>query len=139
MNLQLQRTERGIRYTMGCLSIDGVPFCDTLEPTDRLLDVFTMRPEQKIPGRTAIPAGSYPVVLTYSAKFRQTLPLLLRVPYFEGIRIHAGNTAKDTAGCILVGRRTSPGQLSSSRFTLQQLLARLSRCSDTEGITLTIR
>ena len=65
---------------MGCLAIDGVPFCDTLEPTDRLLDVFTMRPEQKIPGRTAIPTGSYPVVLTSSAKFRQTLPLLLRVP-----------------------------------------------------------
>ena len=124
---------------MGCLSIDGVLICDTLEPTDRQLDALTMRPEQKIYGRTAIPTGTYPVVLTYSAKFRQTLPLLLRVPYFEGVRIHAGNSAKDTAGCILVGRRTSPGQLSSSRFTLQQLLARLSSCSKAEGITLTIR
>ena len=124
---------------MGCLAIDGVPFCDTLEPTDRLLDVFTMRPEQKIPGRTAIPTGSYPVVLTYSAKFRQTLPLLLRVPYFEGIRIHAGNSAKDTAGCILVGRRISPGQLSSSRFMLQQLLTQLAHLNPGESITLTVR
>ena len=124
---------------MGCLSIDGVPFCDTLEPTDRQLDVLTMRPEQKIYGRTAIPTGIYPVVLTYSAKFRQTLPLLLRVPYFEGVRIHAGNSAKDTAGCILVGRRISPGQLSSSRFMLQQLLTQLAHLNPGEGITLTVR
>ena len=51
MNLHLQRTERSDRYTMGRLAIDGEPFCDTLEPTDRHLDAITMRPEQKLYGQ----------------------------------------------------------------------------------------
>ena len=54
MNLHLQRIERGDRYTMGRLAIDGEPFCDTLEPTDRHLEAATMRPEQKVFGQTAI-------------------------------------------------------------------------------------
>ena len=93
MKLHLQRTERGDRYTMGRLAIDGEPFCDTLEPTDRHLEAATMRPEQKVFGQTAIPTGTYPVVLTYSPRFKRTLPLLKNVPHFEGIRIHTGNTS----------------------------------------------
>ena len=139
MKLHLQRTERGDRYTMGRLAIDGKPFCDTLEPTDRHLCAATMRPEQKIYGQTAIPTGTYPVVLTYSPRFRCTLPLLKDVPHFEGIRIHAGNSATDTAGCILVGRRTAPGHLVDSRQTLRQLLTTLSHRPRDQGMTLSIR
>lgn len=69
-------------------------FCNTLEDP--------VRP-QKIKGDTAIPEGSYPIAITYSPKFKRYMPEVLNVPNFEGIRIHSGNTKKDTSGCILVG------------------------------------
>ena len=138
MNLHLQRTERGDRYTMGRLTIDGEPFCDTLEPTDRHLDAITMRPEQKLYGQTAIPTGTYPVVLTYSPRFKRTLPLLKNVPHFEGIRIHPGNSATDTAGCILVGRRLHSGRLTDSRQTMRQLMTTLTHRPQEQEISITI-
>ena len=138
MNLHLQRTERGDRYTMGRLTIDGEPFCDTLEPTDRHLDAITMRPEQKLYGQTAIPTGSYPVVLTYSPRFKRTLPLLKNVPHFEGIRIHPGNSATDTSGCILVGRRLHSGRLTDSRQTMRQLMTTLTHRPQEQEISITI-
>ena len=138
MNLHLQRTERGDRYTMGRLAIDGEPFCDTLEPTDRHLDAITMRPEQKLYGQTAIPTGSYPVVLTYSPRFKRTLPLLKNVPHFEGIRIHPGNTSADTSGCILVGRQSTPGRLTDSRQTMRQLMKTLTHRPQEQEISITI-
>ena len=138
MKLHLQRTERGDRYTMGRLTIDGEPFCDTLEPTDRHLDAITMRPEQKLYGQTAIPTGSYPVVLTYSPRFKRTLPLLKNVPHFEGIRIHPGNSATDTAGCILVGRRLHSGRLTDSRQTMRQLMTTLTHRPQEQEISITI-
>ena len=138
MKLHLQRTERGDRYTMGRLAIDGVAFCDTLEPTDRHLDAATMRPEQKVFGQTAIPTGTYPVVLTYSPRFKRTLPLLKNVPYFEGIRIHPGNSTTDTAGCILVGRRLHSGRLTDSRQTMRQLMKTLTNRPRNQAMQLTI-
>ena len=138
MNLHLQRTERGDRYTMGRLAIDGEPFCDTLEPTDRHLEAATMRPEKKVFGQTAIPTGSYPVVLTYSPRFKCTLPLLKNVPHFEGIRIHPGNSATDTSGCILVGRQSTPGRLTDSRQTMRQLMTTLTHRPQEQEISITI-
>ena len=113
-------------------------FCDTLEPTDRHLDAATMRPEQKVFGQTAIPTGTYPVVLTYSPRFRCTLPLLKDVPHFEGIRIHPGNTSADTAGCILVGRRLHSGRLTDSRHNLRQLMKALTNRPQEQEICITI-
>lgn len=103
MLLELIREERGATWTAGRLLIDGKPFCDTLEDTVRTLRSAA----DKVPGQTAIPDGEYRVRLTVSAKFRRLLPLLERVPYFSGVRIHAGNAETDTEGCILVGRRDS--------------------------------
>ena len=80
--------------------LEGAYFCDTLEPTWR----DYKNGAYKVKGRSAIPEGRYAVVISYSPKFKQWLPILLGVPKFEGIRIHAGNTAKDTEGCILVGQ-----------------------------------
>ena len=138
MKLHLQRTERGDCYTMGRLAIDGVAFCDTLEPTDRHLEAATMRPEQKVFGQTAIPTGTYPVVLTYSPRFKCTLPLIQDVPHFEGIRIHTGNSATDTSGCILVGRRHHSGRLTDSRKTLRQLMTTLTHRPQEQEISITI-
>lgn len=129
MLLTLQRTMRTDRYTMGTLCIDGTPFCHTLEPFDRQLTSATITLQQKVFGQTAIPTGTYPILLSYSPRFKRTLPQLFSVPYFAGIRIHAGNTVADTSGCILVGRYLSPGHLCDSRATLAQLIKRLSSCT----------
>ena len=89
----------------------GWAICDTLEPTWR----DYAHGGRKIKGRSAIPEGRYAVVISYSPKFQQWLPILLGVPNFSGIRIHAGNTAKDTEGCILVGENREVGKVLDSR------------------------
>ena len=98
MELTLTRTTKRKGCTLGVLAVDGKEMCDTMEPTWRDLKM-----ERKVKGCTAIPEGRYPVVITLSPKFGKWLPLLLNVPFFEGIRIHAGNLPADTEGCILVG------------------------------------
>lgn len=133
MELNLQRIVKDKAYTLGKLRIDGEEFCHTLEPKWR-------KPEaKKVRGRTAIPAGRYPVVITLSPKFKQWLPLLLHVPNFEGIRIHAGNTVKDTKGCILVGENTEKGVLSDSRLWVDRLKRKIVDAKERgEGVFLTI-
>jgi hypothetical protein len=88
MNLLLKRTALRDTYTIGKLYVDGQYWCDTLE--DRVRDLTR---EKKVPGETAIPAGTYDVVVNVSPKFKRLLPRLLRVPHFEGILIHRGNYA----------------------------------------------
>lgn len=117
MELKLLRKYSNPSYTIGQLYIDGKYFCDTLE--DRVRDLVT---ERKVKGRTAIPAGRYRVVLNWSPRFKKPLPLLVDVPHFDGIRIHAGNTAKDTEGCILVGRNTQPAMVTDSKATMRDLM-----------------
>lgn len=108
-------------YTIGRLAIGGQYFCDPLEPQWRNLAGGVA----KVPGRTAIGEGAYPVVITKSPRFRRWLPLLLGVPRFSGIRIHAGNTADDTEGCILVGWNRLRGRLVNSRSALTLLMNRM--------------
>ena len=122
---------------MGTLAVDGEPFCDTLEPTWR--DIGHGRPGKKVEGRTAIPEGRYPVVITYSPKFDKWLPLLLHVPMFEGIRIHAGNTAEDTAGCILVGENLKPGMVLNSNAWVHRLKQKIVAAKERgEGVWISI-
>ena len=102
MEVTLTRIAKRETYTIGRLAINGTYFCDTLEPTWR--DIGVGRPGRKVMGRTAIPEGRYPLVVTFSPRFKRWLPLLLHVPQFSGIRIHSGNTADDTEGCILPGQ-----------------------------------
>ena len=92
-------------------------FCDTLEPTWR----DYAHGGRKLKGRSAIPEGRYPVVITWSPRLKEWLPLLVNVPMFEGIRIHAGNTADDTKGCILVGENLKKGMVLNSRTWLKRL------------------
>lgn len=117
MELKLLRKYCKTSYTIGHLYIDGKYFCDTIE--DVVRDLVT---EKKVKGRTAIPAGRYRVVLNWSPRFQCVMPLLLDVPHFDGIRIHAGNTAKDTEGCILVGRNTQPAMVTDSKATMRDLM-----------------
>jgi hypothetical protein len=64
--------------------------------------------------QTAIPAGTYHVSLTYAPKFKKMLPWIQNVPHFTGILIHNGNTAKDSAGCIIIGENTLKGCVLNS-------------------------
>ena len=149
MELTLTRTAKRRTYTIGRLAIDGTYFCDTLEPTRR--DIGPGRPGRKLPGRTAIPEGRYPVAVTFSPRFNRWLPLLLHVPMFTGVRIHAGNTAEDTArihagntaedtaGCILVGKNARPGMVLDSQIWLRRLLKRLAERPEGEGVWITVR
>ena len=137
MELTLKRIARRDNYTIGRLEADGEYVCDTLEPTWR--DIGLGRPGRKVPGRTAIPEGRYPVVITYSPRFKKWLPLLLHVPMFEGIRIHAGNTAEDTAGCILVGENLKPGMVLNSNAWVHRLKQKIVAAKERgEGVWISI-
>ena len=151
MELTLHRTEFSPDWTMGRLYVDGRYFCDTLEDCDRDLDRNGRfeEPERKVPGRTAIPYGTYPVTIDvvsprYSLKkaYRSIgakMPRLLNVRHFNGILIHPGNTPKDTEGCVLVGRRSAPGRLAASRDTFFSLYSSLTAARERgETITLTV-
>ena len=116
MNLRLIRRWPKATCTIGELLVDGAWFCFTLEDVER---------PEKIPGETAIPAGRYKVIITHSQRFDRELPLLVDVPGFTGIRIHAGNTDADTLGCILVGKRTLENAIGESRAALDDLMEKL--------------
>ena len=119
MKLILTRHARRADYTIGRLEDEnGKKICDTLEPTWRNYKGG----ELKIPKKSAIPEGSYRVVVTKSRRFQKYLPLLVGVPGFEGVRIHAGNTSRDTEGCILVGQNIQVGKVLWSRITLEKLM-----------------
>ncbi|MEB0248842.1 DUF5675 family protein [Mucilaginibacter sp. 5B2] len=108
MEIIVDRVTRTEKSTIGKLSIVGSPFhCLTLEDKDRELkktDSLAHIQAVKQHGCTAIPAGRYLVIIDMSTRFKKLMPLLVDVPGFAGIRIHAGNTAADTEGCLLLGK-----------------------------------
>ena len=127
MELRLERLWPKAEYTVGRLYIDGELFCNTLE--DKVADVNRNGEfdgtERKVPGKTAIPYGTYKIFYGWSPKFGRNLPRLLNVTAFDGILIHPGNTAEDSAGCILVGRNTEVGRLTQSRLYSDELNKRI--------------
>ena len=112
--------------TIGKMLIDGAFFCYTLEDTIR---------DTKIAGETAIPYGTYKVIVNMSNRFKRLMPLLLDVKGFEGVRIHNGNTKEHTHGCILVGATKSKDFIGDSKVTFNKLMAKLNGVKD---ITLEI-
>lgn len=119
MKIDLHRKWRKKGYSIGILSINGQRICETLEDEDRgLYEGMSLSDikKRKVAGETAIPTGRYQVAYTYSPRFKKMLPLLMGVPGYEGIRIHAGNRAKDTEGCILCGRNTEVATVTNSRY-----------------------
>lgn len=128
MRLTLKRIANKKTYCIGKLYINGKYFCDTLEDVDRGLD-STMTEEEikkiKVKGETAIPTGIYKIILNYSPKFKKVMPLITNVKGYSGVRIHTGNSAKDTEGCLLVGKNTIVGRLTESRKMYDALFKRL--------------
>ena len=133
MKLTLRRIAFRDTYTIGKLYIDVVYFSDVIEDTDRGLD-DTMSVEDilklKVKGETAIPTGIYEVTITYSPKYKRLMPLINNVKGYSGIRIHSGNTAKDTEGCLIVGKNTKVGMVTDSRITYNALFKRLQQAKN---------
>lgn len=118
MELKLKRDVLSPTFTLGILYIDGVQFCYTVEDT--------VRPNgEKIFGKTAIPAGKYKIIINMSNHFKKEMPLLLNVSNFEGVRIHSGNIAADSEGCIIVGTVREPNGVSLSRVCFTKLMDKL--------------
>lgn len=142
MEIKVNRIARKDGYTVGRMSLNNKYFCDTLEDTDRgLADTMQVNEilAKKVKAQTAIPTGKYDVILTFSPKFKRVLPLLLNVKCYEGVRIHAGNSAEDTEGCLLVGENKAKGQVLNSRATLERLMSVLLECEKKkEKVTITI-
>lgn len=130
MRLTLIRIANRPTYCIGKLYIDGKYFSDVLEDTDRGLDDSMTEEEVrklKVKGETAIPTGIYPIYLTYSQKYKKIMPLIANVKGYAGIRIHSGNTHKDTEGCLLVGKNKEVGKVLESRVTFNALFKRLNQ------------
>lgn len=122
MKLTLKRIALKPTYTIGKLYIDDNYFCDTLEDTVRDLnkDGKFDNGQKKIKGKTAIPYGTYEIKWTYSPRFKKYTPQLMSVPSFEGIRIHSGNSSKDTEGCLLLGENKKVGMVLNSKATIEK-------------------
>lgn len=129
MDLNVKRVEFSEESTIGELSIGGQFECYTLE--DKVRPV-------KIKGKTAIPAGRYEVIINFSQRFQRQLPLLLKVPDFEGVRIHPGNTAANTEGCLLVGETKEENFVGHSRAAFNRLFEKMKVASQTEKIFIEI-
>lgn len=126
MTLKLVRKYKKEKYTIGKLYVDGVYFSDTIEDRDRGLEDSMGLAEimsKKRYGETAIPYGTYKVEITYSPKYKRMMPEVKNVKGFSGIRIHSGNTAEDTLGCLIVGKNTQVGMVTESRKTYSKLFA----------------
>lgn len=124
MNLTLRRQPSGVDSTIGELSIDGAVECFTLEDVVREVPGKPVS-EWKVPKETAIPSGTYNVIINESARFKRPLPLLVNVPGFSGVRIHPGNTSEDTEGCILVGSQVNGDAIIESRKAFDALFEKL--------------
>lgn len=121
MKIIVKREKSSQYSTIGEMLIDGTHTCYTLEDVVR---------EEKIPSETAIPAGCYEVTITYSNRFKKDLPLINNVPNFSGVRIHPGNKAEDTEGCILVGLSKSLDFIGSSKIAFDKIFARIKEAID---------
>ena len=141
MKLILRRIALKEEYTIGKLYIDGEYFCDVLEPPTRDLNkngIFD-NGETKVKNNTAIPFGTYNVIINRSPRFKRDLPRLLNVPNFDGVLIHRGNTKNDTSGCILVGENKVKGKVvNSTPYEIELVKRCKAALSNNEQITIEV-
>lgn len=139
MEILIDRKYKKPLYSIGLMYIDGKFFCNTLEDTDRGLTQLANHYDitsKKVHGKTAIPTGTYDVVMDYSPRFEKNLPHILGVRGFEGVRIHAGNTPEDTEGCILLGKNDRVGRVSNSGATCNKFYHLLNAAGGRARLTI---
>ena len=129
MNLELRREPSTENGTFGKLYIDNVFACYSLEDEVREVEGKPVA-KWKIKGETAIPKGRYQIIINHSNRFKRELPLLLKVPGFEGVRFHSGNTEADTEGCILVGTERNATAVLNSRVAFNELMGDIQEALD---------
>ena len=135
MKVEVNRIFKASNYTIGELSVNNNYICDTLEDKVRA-------DGKKVYAETAIPTGTYTLVLSYSNRFKKVMPEILNVPNFSGIRIHCGNSSKDTEGCLLVGKWDGKTEnwISDSKNSYNKLYPLLEEAfNKKENITITIK
>ena len=134
MELKLIRETFTEKSTIGSLYVNGIFFCYTLEDKDRKLEAGGVKEYAK----TAIPRGKYKVINSFSNRFKKYLPELVNVPQFAGIRIHAGNTAEHSEGCILVGSTKAVDFIGNSKVTFDKLMKAIQAVEKYEKINIEI-
>ena len=134
MELKLIRETFTEKSTIGSLYVNGIFFCYTLEDKDRKLEAGGVKEYAK----TAIPRGKYKVINSFSNRFKKYLPELVNVPQFAGIRIHAGNTADHSEGCILVGSTKAVDFIGNSKVTFDKLMKAIQAVEKIEKINIEI-
>ena len=154
MKLLLDRKWKKDTYTIGRLFVNGVLFCNTVEDKDRGLkqtDSLATIQSKKVYAETAIPTGTYTIRMDIKSPKYSTyswyknlcggfMPRLENVPGFIGILIHPGNSALDSAGCIIPGKNTKIGQVTDSKTTFSKLYKKMKKAYDKgEKIEITIK
>ena len=142
MNAIIYRLPTREGFTLGAFVLEGTVRAFTLEDQPRAV---------KVPGSTRIPAGQYRLALRtvgrlherYRAKFgaeHRGMIEILNVPGFTAVLIHIGNTAADSAGCVLVGEQASvEGIVQSSERAYRNIYAALVGAVAAGTATLTIK
>ena len=118
MEILVKREIFNDECTIGSLFINDKFECYSLEDPVREIEGVPVE-SWKIKGKTAIPRGRYRVIITHSKRFGKDLPELENVPGFTKIRIHGGNTSKDTEGCILLGQMRGNNSLVYSQMAMK--------------------
>ena len=137
MNLIVKRHTFTKQSTIGDLLINGGYFCHTLEPVMREIPGEPVE-KWKILGKTAIPVGTYSVIIDFSPRFQRNLPHILNVPNFTEVRTHMGNFPKDTEACLLVGYGKAVNEITESNKALDDLLVKMNTAiKNKESINIT--
>ena len=142
MEILIDRKWKKDSYTIGKVYIDGKYFSESLEDKDRGLTSdmsITEIKNKKVYGKTCIPSGLYTILYTYSPKYKRLMPLVDNVKGFSGIRIHSGNTAEDSLGCILLGFNKEKGKVLQSRDTCSKFYKLIEEAIYKNGESITLK
>ncbi len=134
MKILLKRIHFGETFTIGKLSIDGK---DTgiITIEDKVREIKGKPVSSwKVQNVTAIPVGKYKLIISMSNRFKKLMPEILKVEGFSGVRIHSGNTSKNTEGCLILGK-TWDGKsdfIGDSKKAVQEFMDKIQGQHDIE-------